>query len=65
MRVVLQKLNKPSALVEDDEETMFDLIDDFCLVADKSAKRVSFFSNQPKSTFFRPFSPYRSKMPLH
>jgi len=37
----MHKLNKPTASVEDDEDAMFDLIDDFCLVADKSAKRVS------------------------
>jgi len=33
---------KPANEPEDDEDTlMFDLIDDFCLIVDKSAKRVS------------------------
>jgi hypothetical protein len=48
----MHKLNKPTASVEDDEDAMFDLIDDFCLVADKSAKRVSVNENAAKSTFF-------------
>lgn len=58
----MHKLNKPTASVEDDEDAMFDLIDDFCLVADKSAKRVSANENAAKSTFFRRFLPCRYKM---